>query len=425
MNWLGWWLSNPEVSRYFAREIDPSYVAFRFENHRLKVSDWRIHVIITECISIINRGVADWNRWRTDNPEIIPDLSGADLAERDLEGVNFSGTVLSGANLNSAILRHANLNGVTAYRTSFFAACLDDALLLSAKCNGAVFTRASAIRTNLTSADLRKALIGHHHRNGGDSISASSPDHNATFAKAILIHAVLDKANLNGASFQHSIFTNASLRGATLIGADLSETILRDTKLVGAVLRNASLRGASLRNTDIRSADLRYANLETTRDLPTVVWNLRTRFGNNGINAAAWQSGMRLQLQRHITDQEYICELEEHPGLYERITIQLWKWSCYFGQSVALWSMWCFLLILFFGIVYDCNRHWFKQENEMGAVSPYYLSVVTFTTLGFGDLTPRGHMWVAQVCLILEVIIGYVMLGGLLSIFSNRLARRA
>ena len=56
-------------------------------------------------------------------------------------------------------------------------------------------------------------------------------------------------------------------------------------------------------------------------------------------------------------------------------------------------------------------------------LSMVYYSVVTFTTLGFGDISPKtipAAMWVMA-----EVIIGYVMLGGLISIFANKLARHA
>lgn len=53
-----------------------------------------------------------------------------------------------------------------------------------------------------------------------------------------------------------------------------------------------------------------------------------------------------------------------------------------------------------------------------------YYSVVTFTTLGFGDIVPIGHFW-ARFFVVLEVILGYIMLGGLISIFANKLARRS
>ena len=53
----------------------------------------------------------------------------------------------------------------------------------------------------------------------------------------------------------------------------------------------------------------------------------------------------------------------------------------------------------------------------------FYYSVVTLTTLGYGDVLPASQT--AQVLVIAQVIIGYVMLGGLLSIFATRMGRRA
>jgi voltage-gated potassium channel Kch len=52
-----------------------------------------------------------------------------------------------------------------------------------------------------------------------------------------------------------------------------------------------------------------------------------------------------------------------------------------------------------------------------------YYSVVTLTTLGYGDVVPASPT--AQVLAMCEVVLGYVMLGGLLSIFSNKMSRRA
>jgi hypothetical protein len=49
-------------------------------------------------------------------------------------------------------------------------------------------------------------------------------------------------------------------------------------------------------------------------------------------------------------------------------------------------------------------------------------TILSFTTLGFGDIIPKtstAAMWVT-----LEVIFGYVMLGGLITIFASKLSRR-
>ena len=55
-------------------------------------------------------------------------------------------------------------------------------------------------------------------------------------------------------------------------------------------------------------------------------------------------------------------------------------------------------------------------------LSPLYYSVVTLTTLGYGDVVPASAS--GQLVAMIEVITGYIMLGGLLSIFSIKMARR-
>ena len=57
------------------------------------------------------------------------------------------------------------------------------------------------------------------------------------------------------------------------------------------------------------------------------------------------------------------------------------------------------------------------------AISPLYFSIVTMTTLGYGDALPASLP--AQLVVIAEVIIGYMMLGGALSIFAAKMGRRS
>jgi hypothetical protein len=82
-------------------------------------------------------------------------------------------------------------------------------------------------------------------------------------------------------------------------------------------------------------------------------------------------------------------------------------------------------LATLFGYLYHwMGPHHFHLERlpfELSSMICY--SVVTFTTLGFGDIKPatvEGSFWV-----MIEVLLGYVMLGGLISILANKVARRA
>src|SRR5947207_14610102 len=85
-----------------------------------------------EHLSILMRGILEWNKWRAEHQGIQPDLSGVnlcggipnpylhifvdDLTKAQLKKANIRGTVLvkgslSGADLSGADLRRADLSG--------------------------------------------------------------------------------------------------------------------------------------------------------------------------------------------------------------------------------------------------------------------------------------------------------------------------
>lgn len=65
----------------------------------------------------------------------------------------------------------------------------------------------------------------------------------------------------------------------------------------------------------------------------------------------------------------------------------------------------------------------FTGADKDSWLSPFYYSIVTYTTLGFGDIKPMH--WVGELVVMLEVIMGYMILGLLLAILANKVARRA
>jgi hypothetical protein len=83
--------------------------------------------------------------------------------------------------------------------------------------------------------------------------------------------------------------------------------------------------------------------------------------------------------------------------------------------------LWTLLLATVFGGLYTQVDIAFGDYET--PLSPFYFSIVTLTTLGYGDVLPASLP--AQILVIVQVTIGYVMLGGLLSIFSNKMGRRA
>jgi len=123
-----------------------------------------------EHLEILKQGVEKWNQWRRENPEVIPDLSdanlsGADLSEANLRlanlrFANLSGAILFRANLAMTILIGADLIGAILLGANFSGAVLINAKLSGADLRWADLFEADLIEADLTGADLRRAAVG-------------------------------------------------------------------------------------------------------------------------------------------------------------------------------------------------------------------------------------------------------------------------
>ncbi len=107
-----------------------------------------------EHLKILKQGVDVWNRWREQNPEIIPNLSRAELVRADIRRVDLRRAILIEANLRTADLRGANLSKAGLIVANLSLADLSGAILIEAILTGADLSRAV-----LTGADLSRATV--------------------------------------------------------------------------------------------------------------------------------------------------------------------------------------------------------------------------------------------------------------------------
>src|SRR3712207_2074076 len=63
-------------------------------------------------LALLNQGTTAWNAWRTEHPEIVPDLSKADLHGAELSEAHLWRADLEGAHLWRADLSSADLGPV-------------------------------------------------------------------------------------------------------------------------------------------------------------------------------------------------------------------------------------------------------------------------------------------------------------------------
>lgn len=282
--------------------------------------------------------------------------------------------------------------------------------------DGADLTGMTLFKANLTGASLRGTDLS------GAELSGANLE-GADLERAVLVGTGLGRARLHAAQAFEADFTNA-----TLTGTDLSNATLHCARLAGARVREANLSHA-----DLRGADLRGAHLSLTA-VPGAVFDDADLRGSrlraiSGFESASWYGvdirdinfAGAYRLRRHIVDENYLREFREggrvHHALY-------WAWwvtsDC--GRSLGRWMANIFVVAAVFAALFSVVGIE-TGAHERTPLTFLYYSVVTLTSLGYGDILPTSSL--GQILVMLEVCMGYMMLGGLISILANKMARRA
>jgi len=134
-------------------------------------------------------------------------------------------------------------------------------------------------------------------------------------------------------------------------------------------------------------------------------------------------------LRRYIDDEQWIRSWRESIWWRKPLFV-IWELSSHCGRSIGLWAFWSALIAFGYAVIYS----WFLSNSVAFSVDKLsdtkpgfrgylYYSVVTLTTLGYGDIVPLTGT--ARLVVGAEVVTGYIMLGGLVSIFATKFATRS
>lgn len=262
--------------------------------------------------------------------------------------------------------------------------------------------------------------------------------------EADLAGADLSNADLTAANLKKANLTGASLHKANLASADLEEThLLRcdlsDARLWHALIQDANLAEANLQEADflkaaISGVKLWHAKLDKAKFLTMHSFvgkmpidekgtlstreayrNLKQYFVANGrYDDASWACFKERQMERR-----YLLEnkkLSYIPSLFMAVL-------CGYGEKPYRVIVSSLVIIFSYSVIYaaleilkvpvDVSSSGFKFWDYI------YFSIVTFTTVGFGDLTPR-MIPLFQMLAGSEAFIGAFMMG----LFVFTLARK-
>jgi uncharacterized protein YjbI with pentapeptide repeats len=341
-----------------------------------------------------------WADYRARHAAGTISLAGADLRELFLEGVDLSGLDLAGANLSGAQLQNASLEratlaGATLERANLLRAELSNADLTGAKLRGAILEEANLWQGRLENADasevvFRGARLWQARLAGADLSGADC--RNADLSKADLARARLSAAGFTGARLDHADLTEADFENALLHGTNFHMALL-----TGALLLTPQ------------------ANVDDATD-----------FVGANLDAARLEPDLRTRLEANIRRRYWETWYATRPRLAG--PVRAFWWISDYGTSTQRLLGTFLAATLLFTAVYALNP-WLIEglrpplEGAGGpvwsaaalGVRSFYFSIVTMTTLGFGEMHAAPATLLSYAVLIPHILVGYLLLASLVT----------
>jgi hypothetical protein len=263
----------------------------------------------------------------------------------------------------------------------------------------------------------------------------------ADFIGAHLEWASLESANLKNANFAEADLSRACLKDAHLEKAYFELTDLRSTHADGA-----HLEGAKFIKTSLEFASFKKSYTDGNTTFTDCSFNIYTDFTGVGLDSIRIDPGLKVSLTdniRRLSWQEWLSK----GGRFRKFLKHTFVWPFWYltdyGSSTIRIVCSFIVLAVIFGLIYFSFEvgeiaglkgiiHDLGTLRVGDKVIPFskphilarsmYFSIVTMTTLGFGDMhaAKTGDVWgiLGYLFLSIQVIIGYVMLGALITRFG-------
>lgn len=270
--------------------------------------------------------------------------------------------------------------------------------------------------------------------------------------------ADFSNAGLKQVSFRDSDIRFSHFHGAVCRDTSFRKAGLPDTRFDGGFLRAADFKRANVEectfdNTDLRDADfsgaaLYHASFQNVRIDDDTDFGRKTWYEGGGLaehmmrdqqdpdedpyQRAAWQYRMLSKLYRDNSEPEkareyYIREKNARRVLYRRKRMfgsyskaVLSRWITRYGESPWFVVAWSFGVIASSATLFS-QVGGIQQNGEVITSDPVqllYFSIVTFTTLGYGDFQPATEL--SKLVASTEAMLGSLLMALLVFVLGRR-----
>ena len=287
---------------------------------------------------------------------------------------------------------------------------------------------------------LQEANLMHGNRSyEGNNICISFGEvhlEGAVFEWADLRDAFFAGANMDNTRFWSAKSQNADFNGTQLENAEFQVAHFEKCNFNDAVLKNANfnvsyLNGTKFMNSDLTGCHMRASVVDgSTRFWECIInrYSKNERFTDftgipldNVIIDPSTKQLLEYNIRRSNWEQRY-KNGSFWRQIPKRLFVQPFWWISDYGLSTGRIITTFFGLAFLFAIVYWLRPNFVKVNCEVGDIRglwhALYFSVVTMTTLGFGDIAANPESWGGQTLLMLQVILGYILLGALVTRFA-------
>jgi ion channel/pentapeptide repeat protein len=275
------------------------------------------------------------------------------------------------------------------------------------------------------------------------NLNLSIPEKPANFKNTIMRHANLKRTTISGAFFNDSDLLGADMEGSILDFSDFTNANLSHSNLNNAILDNTELNNANLSfarmvNTSVRNANMENVNLNGVdisklNGLETASFNrvnetdikeakltyilLEKYFKNIGFFNRAGDFYYRKKM---MEGKEYNNN-DRKMKFYSNL---IFKHLCGYGERPINVLIISILIILLYSLGYaSLGGPEGIGEGDNIYVDSVYFSIVTFTTLGFGDLHPNASIPLMKVSAASEAYFGIILMPLFIVILTRRLIR--